>query len=255
MSNQDLPFGIDISRWQYSADGRQKPDFGKVQATCEYIAIRSSISWGYTDPWFTYSWEHCLGMPRMAYHVPYFGESPIRQVDHWFSVVEPHANWDYDRLVLDNELQHNNSAQRITDVTNQMLQIVRSRTGFFPLIYSRAEWVNRCMFTNQLPNGIQWWLAQYLWKRPAPLFTPEHPGPPTLPRGVSDWLIHQTGEHYDGRKVGVASRYVDTNRWNGTSEDVLKYFNMYDESPPIPPFEQDLDWLLDIHTENVQNHP
>lgn len=32
-----LPFGIDISRWNYSSDGTQKPDFDAVNATCDFV--------------------------------------------------------------------------------------------------------------------------------------------------------------------------------------------------------------------------
>ena len=74
-----LPFGIDISKYQYSSDGKQKPNFDTINATCDFVAVRAGISWGYTDPWFAYSWAHIL-KPRLAYHVIYPGEDAGRQV-------------------------------------------------------------------------------------------------------------------------------------------------------------------------------
>lgn len=46
-----LPFGIDISRYQYGSKG-EKPNFDTINATCDFVAVRAGISWGYTDPKF-----------------------------------------------------------------------------------------------------------------------------------------------------------------------------------------------------------
>jgi GH25 family lysozyme M1 (1,4-beta-N-acetylmuramidase) len=222
--------GVDISKYQFSADGARKPDFGRVKQTCAFIAIRAGISWGYQDPWFRYSWENVKGFPRMAYFVPYFGEDPVKQMDNFFKIVHD-GDWTHDRLVLDNEVQHTNSKATITDCTRRMMEICKQRTGRYPIIYTRANWANQYMNVATLPK-TDWWLAQYLFARPYPLYTPEHPGPPTLPKGVDNWLIHQTGEKYSGKEVGVVSYYVDSNRWNGDVAKVLEYFNIGNEPPP-----------------------
>jgi GH25 family lysozyme M1 (1,4-beta-N-acetylmuramidase) len=225
-------FGIDISRYDYSADGSKKPDFGKVKDTCSFIAIRSGISWGYADAWFAYSWEHCKGMARMAYHVPYFGESAQAQADNLFKIVGD-ADWKHDRLVLDCEVAGSNSKAQCTQTTNAMLEICKRRTGMYPIIYSRANWVNSYLSVGDMPK-LDWWLAQYRYALPYPLYTPEKDQPPTLPNGVTDWLIHQTAERYNGSSVGVVSHYVDSNRWNGDMLAVLKYLG-YDETEPEVP--------------------
>jgi len=228
--NSRLPFGIDISRWNYSQDGTKKMDFYEVAThvnpRVDFIAIRSNISWGYTDPWFSYGWYHAerVSLPRMAYVVPYFGENALRQADSWFRTITP-ADWNHDRIVLDNEVAHDNSPGKITETTIDLLNICRSRTGRYPMIYSRATWVNPHMIVSWLPKGIDWWLAQYLWPRPYPLYTPEHPGPPDLPVGVSDWLIHQTAER--GKSIGTkAMHYMDYNRWNTANQTIDQYFNL-----------------------------
>ena len=249
----DYAFGVDISKYQFSEDGSKKPDFEKVKATCNFIAIRAGISWGYTDPWFRYSWDAVRGMPRMAYHVPYFGESAQRQMDNFFNIVEPVADWRYDRLVLDCEVQGSNSPAVITATTNKMLAICKARTGRYPIVYSRALWVNEHMRVKDMPK-VDWWLAQYRFALPSPLYTPEYPSPPNLPNGVSDWLIHQTAERYNGSAVGVVSRYVDSNRWNGSVLDVLRYFGMdnVEPEPEVPPELSDkekLDKLWEAHPE------
>lgn len=225
----DYPFGIDISKHQYSSDGKLKPNFDTINATCAFVAVRAGISWGYTDPWFSYSWEH-LTVPRLAYHVVYPGEWANKQMDHFLSIVKPEAN---DRLVLDLELDHGYSKARITQTVNDCLAYILSNTGRYPIIYSRAGWVNQFLEVSDLPE-LDWWLAQYRKRLPAPLYTPELNPPPNLPIGVNKWLIHQTGEKGNGGQVGVRSYYVDTNRFNGTQDELLAYFGLGEVVPPEP---------------------
>ena len=225
-----LPFGIDISKYQFSSDGTQKPDFDKVNATCDFVAVRAGISWGYADPWFSYSWEH-ITVPRLAYHVVYPGESAQRQMDHFLQIVNP---GEHDRLVLDMELDHGYSKARITKALYDNLDYLTKETGRYPIVYSRASWINRFVNVADLPQ-LDWWLAHYRYPLPKPLYTPEMIPPPALPNGVNNWLIHQTGERGNGSAVGVASHYVDTNRWNGTKQELLAYFGLADDYEPLPP--------------------
>jgi len=228
-----LPFGIDISKYQYSQDGSQKPNFDLMNATCDFVAVRAGISWGYIDPWFRYSWDH-IDKPRLAYHVIYPGEWASKQVDHFLSIVKPEAT---DRLVLDMELDHGYSKARITDTLLECLELIRENTGRYPIIYSRASWINQFVDVSRLPM-LDWWLAGYRKPLPSPLYTPEATPPPALPKGVSSWLIHQTGERGNGSAVGVVSHYVDTNRFNGTLEQLRAYFGLGEETPePEPPVE------------------
>ena len=223
----ELPFGIDLSRYQYSSVGKQKPDFDKINATCDFVAVRAGISWGYADPWFSYSWDH-IEKPRLAYHVVYPGEWASKQMAHFLDIVKPR---EHDRLVLDMELDHGYSKARITDTLLECLALILENTGRYPVIYSRASWVNQFLDVSRLPQ-LDWWLAHYLTRRPAPLYTPEKDPPPALPKGVNNWLIHQTAERGNGSAVGVVSHYVDIDRWNGTKEQMLTYFGLEEEDPP-----------------------
>ena len=223
------PFGIDISRYQFSSDGTKKPNFDKINETCAFVAVRAGISWGYVDQWFRYSWEH-LDVPRLAYHVVYPGEIAAKQMDHYLNIVKPQ---EHDRLVLDMELDHGYSKARITDTLLECLEYLKGITGRYPIIYSRASWINQFLDVSRLPV-LDWWLAGYLKRHPAPLYTPEATPPPALPRGVNSWLIHQTGERGNGSAVGVVSHYVDCNRFNGTLEQLRAYFGLDEEVPPEP---------------------
>jgi GH25 family lysozyme M1 (1,4-beta-N-acetylmuramidase) len=225
-------FGIDISTYNYSDDGSKKPDFDKIGMTCQFIAIRAGISWGYQDKWFAYSWEKARHIPRMAYHVLYFSEDATKQVDNLFRILGTNFDPNHDRLVLDCEVQHSNSKSVITTVTKKAIDIIRSRTGRLPIIYSRSAWINQYLELSSLP-AVDLWLAQYRYANPYPLYTLEANPPPVLPNNASNWLIHQTAEKYSGKEVGVPSHYVDSNRWNGNVMDVWQYFGYTQEHPPF----------------------
>ena len=225
------PFGVDLSRYQYSSDGKQKPNFDLINEKCDFVAVRAGISWGYVDPWFAYSWGH-LAVPRLAYHVIYPGEEAARQTDHFLNIVQPQAN---DRLVLDLELDHGQTKRKITDTLLDCLQEILDNTGRYPVLYSRAYWLNQYVYVNELPANLDYWLASYLTRRPYPLYTPERSSPPLMPNGVSRWFMHQTAERGNGGAVGVVSHYVDTNRFNGTQEELRAYFGLGEATPPEPP--------------------
>jgi GH25 family lysozyme M1 (1,4-beta-N-acetylmuramidase) len=235
-----MTLGLDLSRFNYSADGSIQVDFDAIKNNpekVEFVAVRSGISWGYADAWFARSWSELkrVDIPRMAYHVFYFGESPQAQVDNMFRIIGDYD--EHDRFVIDLEVAGTNSKAHCTATTKVVLEIIKARTGRYPICYSRAGWVNDNLYANQLPV-VDWWLAQYLTRRPYPLFTPEKTPPPDLPNYVNTWLIHQTAEYTPS--VGVSGRrYMDYNRWNGTSENVRAYFG-YSEvvQPPLTCEEQ-----------------
>ena len=226
----DYAFGIDISKYNHSSDESKLIDFDLMNRVCKFVAFRAGISWGYIDPKFHDSWPNFNG-PRLAYHVVYPGENGIDQADHFLNIVKPTDN---DRLVLDLELSHGFTKGKITDTAITILEYIRNITGRYPIVYSRATWVNSYLDVSRLPK-VDWWLANYLTRKPDPEYTPERNPPPTLPIGVNNWLIHQTAEHGNGSAVGVSSHYVDCNRWNGTDKDVLSYFGLGENTIPIDP--------------------
>jgi GH25 family lysozyme M1 (1,4-beta-N-acetylmuramidase) len=225
MDNENYAFGIDLSRYNTSPDGKVKVDFDVIaahQPEVAFIAMRAGISWGYQDPWFATYFQEAgrIGRVRMAYHVLYPGESAVRQMDNLFRIL---GAVDYSEvpIVLDLELDHGQSVARITACTVESANLIQSRTGRVPIIYSRAGWVNQYLRPKDLPP-VHWWLAQYRWPLPYPLYTPEYPCPPALPTGVNDWLVHQTASR--GASIGAkANHYMDYNRWHGDKADLLRY--------------------------------
>jgi GH25 family lysozyme M1 (1,4-beta-N-acetylmuramidase) len=239
MSIETKAFGIDLSRWNTSADGKKKVDFNVIAnhkpSVC-FIAMRAGVSWGYADPWFPYYMQEAqrIGRIRLAYHVLFPGENPVTQMDNFFKIL---GDIDFSKvpLVLDLELDHGQSVRRITDTTAQAVNIIAKRTNQTPFIYSRAGWINQFLFVSDLPP-VYWWLAQYRWPLPYPLYTPEHSGPPTLPIGVTSWTIHQTASR--GASIGAAAmHYMDYNRFNGSEADLLNFIGEKKKTPLLCPID------------------
>ena len=227
----DYPFGIDISKWQGTND------YAKMKANTSFVFVKATESWGYTDPKFYANWTGLVGHNRGAYSYVWLSDDPLRQANHLISIVEnAGADWKYDRLVLD--LEKSGHGLSRTEVTRRVLVIMerlKEVTGRYPLLYSRASWINSNMFINDPRlTDADWWLAYYRTALPYPLYTPEMPPPPLLPTGVSKWLLHQTCEKGKGKEVGVGSYYVDQNRFNGTKDQLDAYFGRGDYSVYLP---------------------
>ena len=237
MPNSSLAFGIDISKYNTSPDGKLKPNFDIIaahQPEVVFIAMRAGISWGYQDPWFAYYFSEAarINRVRLAYHVLYPGESPSAQMDNFFRILGA-ADLEKVPLILDLELHHNQTVNTITHCTVEAVKIITQRTGRIPFIYSRASWVNQYLKVSDLPP-VHWWLAQYRWSLPYPLYTPEYESPPAMPAGVSTWTIHQTASR--GASIGAkAMHYMDYNRWNGTKLDVYNFIGQPYHEPFICP--------------------
>ena len=226
-----LPFGIDISSYQGA-----NINYDLMKQKTKFIAVRAGISWGFEDPVFAQSWRALKGHNRIAYHVVYPSQDAIRQADWCLDIINrAGVDWRFDRIALDLELDQSQTRARITQVTLDMMERLKSATGRYPLLYSRASWVDTYMTVkdDRLKLG-DWWLAHYLARRD-PEYTPEKDPPPLLPRGVTKWLIHQTSETGIGKNVGLPSGAIDTNRWNGTDDDVRAYFGLGEETPPELP--------------------
>lgn len=217
--NAEYPFGIDLSRYNTSMDRRVGVDFDVIRVhepRVSFIAMRSGASWGYQDPCFAHYLTEAqrIGVACLAYHVIYPGQSAQAQVSNLLRIANDYL--DQVRLVLDLELDFGLAKRTIMQTVLGCLEELERETGSLPILYSRAGWVDQHLEVRDLPQ-VDWWLAQYCWRRPVPFYTPEYPCPPLLPRGVDSWLIHQTAER--APSIGApASRYMDYDRMNCSAE-------------------------------------
>jgi GH25 family lysozyme M1 (1,4-beta-N-acetylmuramidase) len=239
------PFGIDVSRYQgvinWDVVAAHIP---KV----EFVGIRAAISWGYVDPFFksNYAEAKRVGIPRTAYHVIYPKEDPIRQMNHFISVMD--GDWGDLNPVIDVELSHNATPREYRDNLLTALNYLHSKTGRRAIIYSRATFIDWNVTGTSLNsnavapawyNDYDWWLAQYLSSGV------EHQGPPTLPIGVTRdrVIIHQTSEK--GIPIGMPQAgALDYNRWQPEARLTVEEYVAQFTSPP-PPEENPCQELID----------
>lgn len=124
-----------------------------------------------------------IGACVLPYHVLYPGEPALKQMNHFLNILEG-IDLDTVRLVLDVELVHDQSRSMITNTLLGCLDLLKYETGRYPIVYSRALWINEHVHIKDLPE-LDWWLAHYYARRPWPAYTPEYPCPPLRPKALT----------------------------------------------------------------------
>lgn len=237
------PLWRDISAWQ----GNWNASVSKMNGV-KGVFIRATRGSEYQDVRFAENWAKAEGMYRASYHVLFPDESVGRQLDNWYSM---NPEIDVIPRVIDMELERGCSPEYIAYQMWQMSCIINSRDGVRPIIYSRRllidDWLDN--WTKEKLHIHYYWLAQYLLDR-----VREHPGPPTLPKRVSESriIMHQTADKKPGFPEEVESNSVDYDRWEiGTEEQMhLWIFDTWggDELPP-PSQETKVELLWEHHPE------
>lgn len=175
------------------------------------VMMRAGISWGYQDKWFPTYWADAgsYGLYRTSYHVIYTDEPVIKQADNWYRV---HDRYDGIPRIIDFEVDQLDAPQKKAEAAWAMSELILSRDGFRPLIYSRYKLVDDWLasWSPSMLNAHYWILAQYLWDR-----TREHPGPPTLPARLdrSRVVMHQTCDKKTAFSGACDSYALDRDRW------------------------------------------
>lgn len=239
------PIGLLRPEWRDYSKHQGYVDHGVARANgVQGMTARATISWGYQDPFFDLNWigANLVGMYRNSYHVIYPGQPALRQMDNWYKV---NPTIDIIPRTLDLELEHEQEHQRIADVTWEMSDIVHSRDGVRPIIYSRYLLINKWLqsWTDEMLNAHFYHLAQYKWDR-----TREHPGPPTLPARVQRKriIMHQTADKKPGYPKEAQSFSVDYDRWEIGNETEMHQWIAENWGGPVSPPHRD-DWYTDIH--------
>ena len=221
-------FGIDVSRY----DGLL--NWGAVEAhdpQVHFIAMRSTISWGYKDPFFKANWQAGRGkVLRSAYHVIYPGEDAVRQYDNIMSALD--GDIGELPITIDAELDHGLPKSTITRTTRKLAELIIMATHRRPFLYSRANWIDEHLYFGDVQD-LPLWLATYLRVPFLAQFAREHLGPPILPRGASTYAIHQTGDHLPPFCSTTTKAYQDYDRWNGTADSLYKFAGINVLEPPI----------------------
>lgn len=224
-----LPLGIDVSHYQREVDWQKAKSAG-----VQFAFVKASEGTSLIDSQFARNWQELrrLGIPHGAYHF-FRPAHPLSQIEWFVEGVQPQAG---QLLVLDVENGGGLSKAELTRKVVEAVEIIYARTGRYPLIYSRASWLNANIDITKLPK-LDYWLAQYRWALPYPMFTEPYPTEKiVIPNGVTREQVkfHQTGENGNGKLYGAQSYYIDTNRFIGTNEELAAYFGGVSVPEPEP---------------------
>lgn len=223
------PLGIDVSSYQRTMDWQRAIDTGAKFAFCK---ASEGASW--VDPTFAYNWQELrrLGLPHGAYHF-FRPAQALSQIELFVDTVQPEEG---ERLVLDAENNGWLDKYAMTLRLKDALEIVKLRTGRYPIVYSRASWMNANLIMSHLPI-VDYWLAQYLKPYPWPFFTGMFPTEKIdIPAGVSREQVkfHQGTDKGNGIRRGAQSLYIDMNHFIGTDDELSAYFGGVSVPEPEP---------------------
>ena len=237
LSRFEDPVGLERPLWHDLSSHQGWPVRPEVLVANGALGLtyRGGISWGYTDRYFQLNWDAAGGLEgvyRNPYFVPYPDQPVLRQVDSWFRIL---PEIDVIPRMIDLEVSRSQPASKIADVTWEMSELIKSRDGFRPWIYSRKDLIDSWLasWSTEMLNDHFWELAQYLWDR-----LREHPGPPTLPARVRKdrVLFHQTADKKPAPAGAIQSKSIDWGRFEkGSAADLHQLFrDEYDAPGPVP---------------------
>ena len=239
------PLWRDYSRWQW-------PDLNLAVAIANGVLgafHRAGISWGYIDPWANAFLAQAAGygsLYQTTYHVLYADQPVLRQADEVWYRIQPEP-FNFPKMI-DLEVDRGIANERYADATWQMSELVLSRDGTRPIIYSRKGLIDKWLspfWTAAMLNDHFYCLAQYLWDR-----TREHAGPPALPNGVlrERVILHQTADKkpaFPNESGGTS--YADYDRWEiGNESEMHRWIaeqfggQVPEPEPEPPPIPDDL---------------
>ena len=133
----ERPLIRDIARYQLEYG----VDVGVLNGVLVLI-VRCGISYGYHDSWFKTNYNAAKGkMYRTSYHVLYPTQSVVKQADQVWYDEQPVL--DVIPRCMDAELQGDASDKQVGDAMWDMSELVLSRDGHRPIIYSRYKLIEK----------------------------------------------------------------------------------------------------------------
>ncbi|MEO1514464.1 MAG: GH25 family lysozyme [Bacteroidota bacterium] len=178
--------GLDISHFQ----GKEISDLSKEEDGFTFIFCKATEGLGYIDPNFYFNWANIpqKGFIRGAYHFYHTADNPIRQAEHFTSVIASMKETDLPPVV-DFEgggIDKSQSVESIQEDLLSFLQEVEKRMNRRPMIYTDIPSGNKYL---DRPEFGQYplWVALYIT------------GPqPRLPKAWqgNPWLFWQRSSHY-----------------------------------------------------------
>ena len=222
--------GLDISHWQGDFDGEISEENGNV-----FVIVKASDGFALhpnsADPLVAESFpgytkeaalsNHYVG----AYHFFQPSVSAARQALAFLRALEMVEQQNIPP-VLDLEATVTVSKNAFQDMVLEWLNIVEDQTGKVPMLYTNVSFYDSWLSDPRF-DRYPLWIANY----------DIHASMPSLPYRRHTWDIWQWTSEGNGGANGVASAYVDLNRFNGNIQEFLELYeeNWLDPTPPPPP--------------------
>jgi GH25 family lysozyme M1 (1,4-beta-N-acetylmuramidase) len=239
------PWIVDVSRYQAIIDPPRETKHVSWQTMWDkgirVAAIRATVGNYYKDAEFHYNFEQAqaAGITPTAY----IANTPENKADSqvkWFSDYLGNKNIKFP-VVLDCELDRNQTQQTITANIEKCLKLLEEKFGVTPMIYTRKSWWDVYVLKSSKWKNYPGWFAWY----------PDDLNYPVLPKqfcprdwivdGIPQWTIWQKWADScgKGKEYGAWSSGLDLSWYNGTPAYFDTQFGTnisgITPEPPLPP--------------------
>jgi lysozyme len=209
--------GIDVSKWQGEMDWNKARSAGARFAFVRAGAVSLSGEC-YTD--YKFDRNSLLApdyMPIGFYWYFRPQHDPIRQANYFCALIRDKRS----KLPAVIDLEHTGelTPTQITASTSQMARQMFHRMGKWPLIYSRAMWMNANTISDPIWKLLLLWIARYK----------SIPGPWAdglcKPRDYVEWFFWQfsADNNHRGPEFGAKSKSIDLDYFNGDEDDLNRF--------------------------------
>lgn len=224
-------WGSDISFWQDADTTPQMTDFSKmVEAGMKFIIVKASQQ--VADPDFAENWKRAkaAGLLRGAYHYLDWRKSEMDQAKLFVDLLRE----DPGELppCCDFEMRENNPGKPIAaGKLYNFLSYVERELKVVPGIYCGPYFWMEFGATNVEWARYPLWLAHYrptFWGKPAK---------PMVPKPWTAYTFWQYDDLGDGLALGVESKELDVDVFNGDEAALRKFSEAYapPATPPVTP--------------------
>jgi GH25 family lysozyme M1 (1,4-beta-N-acetylmuramidase) len=203
----DTVIGIDISQYQATIDWDALADSGDA----EFAFIRVGNGLG-TDTQFARNWPEArrVGVRRGAYQYFRPDMDILAEARHYLAVIDAAGGYLDDDLppMIDVEATDDQSSETIVAAVRTWVDYVEEQTGMRPVIYTGSYFWDDNVGSDAFSDYHLW--TPHYTSNPCPLMS----------NSWERWTIWQYTS--EGSITGIDGN-VDTNRFNGTLEDLDRW--------------------------------
>lgn len=218
-------FGFDVSFYQRIAAQNGIPakeiSFYRMKLYGTRFVIIKAGQGDYKDPGFDYNWGAAkeAGIPRGSYFFEDKDFSPKAQANKYWTLIRDDIGEGI--CAMDFESGSHNDLDSAYIFLNEFQQLSGLPNNKIVIYTGYPYWKNAINNANR-----DWFTKFVLWEAWYPDMTQEHPESEVLIaptwNKVTFW---QDGTPFIGQEVGVQSKDIDHNLFNGTEEEFKTYFS------------------------------